>query len=265
MKSTLHHNTLSTRFSAAAHTYAAAAHLQRLVAKRVLDMIPEDFSPASVLDAGCGPGGLMKQARMRWPNAKLTGVDIAPGMIRTAVASFEDDPLVDFALRDIRNFQTNTPYDAVVSSSALHWLNPFDEGLDHVVSLCRPGGLLAIGIMLDGTLRELHEARRRTAAHKSPAGRLPTLNELEESARQIPGGRIRRLEQTISEYDQPSGMDVLRSIHEMGVTGGHVSRGDTPPLTRGELRSLAAWYDANHATPDGVRVTFVTGYLLLEL
>jgi len=263
MTARIHHQHVSARFSAAAQTYTGASNLQDRVARRVLDLVPENIFPENILDAGCGPGRLMSFARQRWPDACMTGVDIAPGMVSESQSLFCNDRRTAFVVNDIASFQVDQPFDLVLSSSALHWLRPFNEGIAHVAGLCRRGGLMAIGIMLDGTLNELRTARNAVAPHKAAPGRLPTLNELEQAAHLVPCSRIRRIEQSTAEYDQASAADVLRSVHDMGVTGGDVSRGQSP-LTRGEMRALTEYYDKNFATSEGVRVTFVVGYLLLE-
>ena len=237
--------------------------MQERVARHVLDMVPDGLSPSCILDAGCGPGRLLAMALQRWPDAQGIGVDIAPGMIQHAATRVTGRHPIDWVVADAAIYQPTRRIDLVVSSSALHWLQPFESGIAHVVALARPGGLAALAIMLDGTMRELRAAREAVAPHKPPAGRLPTMHRFEEAIRNLPGARIRRLEQVTSEYDMPSAADVLSGVHAMGVTGGDVSRSHAP-LTRRELQQLTQWYDRHAASPNGVRVTFVVGYALVE-
>jgi malonyl-CoA O-methyltransferase len=258
-----HHHQVKARFSAAARTYAGVSLLQDRVACRVMDLLPPSFVPRSVLDAGCGTGRLLRLARERWPAVPLTGLDVASGMIVESRKAFVGDTAVQLIEADMTTWSTVDPFDLVLSSSALHWMRPFDIGLNHVASLVRPGGLLAIGIMLDGTLGELRAARDAVAPDKTPEGRLPTFEALEHAARSVPGARIRRIEQVTAEYDLPDAAEVLRSVHEMGVTGGDVSRGSAP-LTRKEINALIRRYEEQFPSPGGVRVTFEVGYLLLE-
>lgn len=263
MKAKSHQIDVSGRFSSAAHTYEAISQLQDRVARRLMDMLPAGTSPARILDAGCGTGRLIFIARKRWTNAHCTGVDIAPGMIREAARVLAADPHVDLHTADIANFSNDETYDLILSSSSLHWLRPFDRGLRHTAGLCAPGGLAAISVMLDGTLTELHQSRRAAAPDKPPAGRLPTFKEFENAAHDIPDMRVRRIEHVKAEFDQPTARDVLKTVHEMGVTGGDVSRSHTP-LTRGELKKLTEHYESNFKSDTGVKVTFKVGYLLLE-
>lgn len=263
MKTHIHNKNVSSRFSSAAHTYEAISQLQDRVARRLMDMLPSGIKPMRILDAGCGTGRIIFTARKRWPDAHCTGVDIAPGMIGEASRHLSADPLVDLEVADISQYVTPIPFDLLLSSSSLHWLRPFDTGLAHTAGLCGPGGLAAISIMLDGTLGELHQSRRAAAPDKIPGGRLPTFDEFETAARNIPGTRIRRIEHVAAEFDQPTARDVLKTVHEMGVTGGDVSRSHAP-LSRAELRRLVDYYEENFKSPEGVKVTFQVGYLLLE-
>jgi len=261
--SSRHRQQVSARFSAAARTYTEVSQLQDRVASRVMDLLPHDLSPARLMDAGCGPGRLLMMAKKRWPDAVCYGVDIAPGMIALARHQCNGLSNVFFIEADLNEYCSDVEFDLVLSSSALHWLSPFSAGLAHVARLVKRGGLLAIGVMLDGTLAEIHAARNAVAPDKKPTSRLVSFTELEGAARSLAGFRVRRIEQALSEYDLDSATDVLRTVHEMGVTSGDVSRG-TLPLSRHELTALAEWYDKNFATTNGVRVTFSVGYLLLE-
>lgn len=193
----------------------------------------------------------------------MVGVDIAAGMIQMARRDFAGDSRVTFAEGDVATFRGAGPFDLVISASSMHWVRPFAAGLAHVAGLCRPGGLMAVGMMLDGTLGELREAREAVAPHKAAPGRLPTLGELEAAARSLEGYRVLHIGQATECCEAATGAGVLRSIHDMGVTGGDVSRG-AAPLTRGEIKALAEWYDRHYAVPGGVRMTFEVGYLLLQ-
>ncbi len=255
-------SSVRSRFSAAAQTYQDASRLQDRVARRLLELVPPGLSPASVLDVGCGSGRLTGLAAERWPEASLTGVDLAEGMIEEAGRRFPSTT-IQWIQADAATFKPGIRYDLVISSSALHWLDPFAAGLHHVATLVAPGGHLALAVMLDGTLVELHHARKAAVPGKPPRRRLPTGDDFEAALRAIPDARVRRIERIIVEYDEPSAAHVLRTLHAMGVTGGAVSRGEVP-LHRGDIRALCAYYDHNFRSPEGVRVTFVVGYALVR-
>jgi malonyl-CoA O-methyltransferase len=258
-----HQRNVGARFSAAADTYLEASLLQDRVARHVINNVSGTVNPGCVFDAGCGPGRLLVKARQRWPEAELLGVDIAPGMVEKAREVFSGDSRATFKEGDMGAYPGEKAFDLVISSSSLQWLRPFDAGFKHVVNLCKPGGYVSVGFMLDGTLGELREARRAVAPQKEALGRLPLLREVEAVVKSLPGYHLHHLEQTPECCYEASGAAVLRYVHDTGVTGGDVSRGEAP-LTRREIRALAEWYDQHYLTTKGAVMTFEVAYVVLE-
>ena len=99
--------------------------------------------PASVLDAGCGNGGLLLALRERWPAARLSGVEPSPNAARRA-----REAGLDVAIVTVEGMEgTRPPFDAVdlaISVNVLeHTVDPvrFLQGL---ASALRPGGTLIV-------------------------------------------------------------------------------------------------------------------------
>ena len=73
------------RFGAAAGGYDAAAVLQAEVQARLLERLELlGFNPQRVLDLGAGTGRALKPLSHAYPKARLTALDLAPGMVREA-------------------------------------------------------------------------------------------------------------------------------------------------------------------------------------
>jgi len=95
-------------------------------------------TPASILDVGCGTGRLLRKARVPWPAAVLTGVDLAQGMVDVArrlmpgatfhAASAESLPLPDASV-DV----------ALTTMSFHHWCDRA-AGVCEIARVLRPGG-----------------------------------------------------------------------------------------------------------------------------
>jgi SAM-dependent methyltransferase len=134
-------------------------------------------SSPRVLDLACGPASLAVRVLERLPEATVTGVDTDPVLLRLARQAAPGGlELIDADLRrpDWPERIPAGPYDAVLSTTALHWLKP--AALGDVYAACarllRPGGLLANGDhlrvvetpRLDALARELDH--RRTARHR---------------------------------------------------------------------------------------------------
>ena len=143
----------------------------------LVDLLEATAGPRPrVLDLACGPASLALRVLARLPEASVVGVDTDPVLLALARAAGPASlELVDADLRrpDWTQRIPAGPYDAVLSTTALHWLEP--DALGSVYAACarllRPGGLLANGDhlhdlenpKLDELARELD--RRRTERH----------------------------------------------------------------------------------------------------
>lgn len=129
-----------------------------------------------VVDLGCGPGSLSARILDRIPQARVVGVDSDPLLLGLAAGAYGDRPglrLVDADIRDagwVRQAALDRPADAVVSTTALHWL--YEDELARVyhdiAGLLRPGGVHVDGDHIyegptrpsfDGLLRRVKERR----------------------------------------------------------------------------------------------------------
>lgn len=252
------HRDIARSFSTSVEGYEQQATLQRGVAAKLVPMIG-DISPQTIFDLGCGTGALTALLLARWPAASITAIDAAPGMIE---AIKQNVPHARAYVADIACLMRDPVFDLVASSCALHWVSPFADGIARVAEQVRPGGTAALSVMLDGTLRELHEARREAAPDKTAAGRMPTFDEVGAALR-TSGFEITtsKEEEIVQVAESPRA--VLASLREQGLTGGHLSRG-AKPLTRGELKRVEDIYLARFSTGDGrgVKMTYRVGYFV---
>lgn len=84
---------------------------------RMLDVIQEDGSrPVSLLDVGCGYGGLYQYAQSRGISLRYTGIDVADNMIAHATQAFPD---ARFICADVFEFEPDAPFDYVVCNGIL--------------------------------------------------------------------------------------------------------------------------------------------------
>jgi len=136
-------------FERRSSTYEQSA-LQKLFFDRIhqaaLDMLPNDFIPANILDIGCGTGRLLRKVSACWPSARLTGVDPAEGMIREArnltpeatfyVSSAESLPLPDASA------------DLVMSTMSFHHWQNQAQGVCQMARVLHPGGYVILADLL---------------------------------------------------------------------------------------------------------------------
>jgi|Deesub1362A_J573_1020465.scaffolds.fasta_scaffold06834_3 tRNA (cmo5U34)-methyltransferase len=102
------------------------SHYKEMI-EALISAIPfEQAEPIEVIDLGCGTGEVAKNIKERFPNAKVTCLDIAEKMIEMAKKKMEKYPDITYLVGDFRDFEFDKKYEVIVSSLALHHL-PTDE------------------------------------------------------------------------------------------------------------------------------------------
>src|SRR5689334_8977500 len=132
-------------------------------------LLPASFT---ALDLVCGPGSISQRLLTRFPHARAIAVDFDPVMLAVGQGSIGTvDGRLRWAQADLDTPDwlaavAGTPVDAVLSSTALHWLWP--DALTRVYrelgALLPPGGLLL------------------NADHLAFGSRLPTFTRLSDGA-----------------------------------------------------------------------------------
>ncbi len=99
-------------------------------------------SPAAILDVGCGTGRLLRSARMRFPQARLAGVDAAEGMIaqaRQAVTGVNS--AIDFQVATAESLPfAGATFDLVFSTLTFHHWADQRRGIAEVKRVLRDNG-----------------------------------------------------------------------------------------------------------------------------
>lgn len=155
---------------------------------QLLDLVEVTAAPTpTVVDLACGTASITRRLLDRLPGARVVAVDVDPVLLTIARGSLAHDERVRIVRADLRDpgwvaALGGLEADAVVTSTALHWLPEDDlrrvyRDLHGVV---RPGGLVAnADTMTEGGLPTL--ARGLTAlaerrAHAALAGGLEAWN-----------------------------------------------------------------------------------------
>lgn len=138
-----------------------------------VDSEGESAAPQRILDLGCGPGSFSARLLTRFPDAEVVALDIDPVLLAIGQGALGDaDGRLTWVDADLRipNWHTQVagqPFDAAVSSTALHWLGPaqLTAVYSRLARLTRPGGrfLNADNLAYDAGLPTL-TALARTAA-----------------------------------------------------------------------------------------------------
>jgi SAM-dependent methyltransferase len=123
---------------------------ERLIST-LLDVVEAMAGTApTVVDLACGPGSITSRLLDRLPGARSIAVDVDPVLLTIASATFVNDDRVRLVRADLRDpgwrdAFPETRVDAVLASTALHWL---PEGVVRrlyrdLAGLVRRGGVVA--------------------------------------------------------------------------------------------------------------------------
>jgi SAM-dependent methyltransferase len=134
---------LAERFATQAETKAENAFIER---PAMLEAIG-DVRDLTILDAGCGPGFLLKKFVEGGARA-VTGFDVSPKMVELASARTQGK--VDLFIADLAEPLMILPsahFDLVTSSLALDYVRDWKVALGEFRRLVKPGGRLIFSVM----------------------------------------------------------------------------------------------------------------------
>ena len=233
-------------FDRAASTYDDHATVQRQVADDLIAFLPPHCDPKHILEVGCGSGYLTSLLREAYPKAQLTALDLAPRMIEEAKRQLPASENINWQIGELTGTTFSDTFDMIISGSSLHWLEDLSSGLNKLASLLNPGGHLSFALMLNGTLKELHELRRRICPTNTPALRMPEPKQIETS---LLSANLILDRSLIEPYfsEASSAKSLFMTLKNLGVTGGHLSQAHKP-LQQAELFKILAAYNREHST-----------------
>jgi len=120
----------------------------------LLRQVPSDCR--NTLDVGCGDGGFARRLSDR-SSLAVTGIDRDQTMIERARAE-TGNRSIQFIEADFMRYSFEKQFDFISATASLHHM-PFEQALEKMVSLLRPGGVLAVL----GLFREVSLADRGVA------------------------------------------------------------------------------------------------------
>jgi trans-aconitate 2-methyltransferase len=136
-----------------AATYERVSGPQAAWAARVLDRL-ELRGDETVLDAGCGGGGVTELLIERLPQGHVIAVDQAASMVEHARAQLGERATVFQA--DLQELVLDEPVDAAFSNAVFHWVP--DHGLlfRRLHDALRPGGRMSVQCGGEGNIERFH-------------------------------------------------------------------------------------------------------------
>ena len=117
---------------------------KRLYQRVIADLAALGSPSGKVLDAGTGPGTLVRELARSVPGLQVYGIDLSEDMIRLARAHARREQLaeqVHFAIGDVAHLPyPDQSFDVVVSTISMHHWSELEQPLRELHRVLQPGG-----------------------------------------------------------------------------------------------------------------------------
>jgi trans-aconitate 2-methyltransferase len=136
----------------------------------LLERVPAQLNPSTIVDLGCGSGELTRALAERWPLAHVLGIDNSPQMLSRS-DEYVEPGRIEFALQDIEAY--DRPADLIFANAALQWVGRHEDIFPRLAGLVNPGGALAVQMPYSHVQRS-HELIEETARNGPWSAKLAT-------------------------------------------------------------------------------------------
>ncbi|ARQ68809.1 methyltransferase domain-containing protein [Streptomyces marincola] len=134
----------------------------------LLSRLPDDLPgrPARIVDLGCGTGELTSVLAERWPDARITGLDISGTSLAESGSWAGPTPgggHLAFGAADIAEWEPKCPLDMVFSNAAIQWVPRHQDLFATWTRTLAPGGIFAFQVP-DNAAARSHVVLREVCA-----------------------------------------------------------------------------------------------------
>lgn len=89
----------------------------------VMHYVPDNLEPKKILELGCGTGNLTQHLVDKYPNAKITVVDISKDILKECSLRFSSNKNIEYLQADFNELNLHkNKYNLIFSSIAIHHL-----------------------------------------------------------------------------------------------------------------------------------------------
>ncbi|GAX91317.1 malonyl-ACP O-methyltransferase BioC [Effusibacillus lacus] len=259
---------LQKRFSQNAKTYDQYANVQKTMAGKLMDLALRAF-PATgfhpprefrILEIGCGTGFLTSQLLRHFPNASITAVDLAPGMIEIAKQRIAGES-VDFRVGDIEEMDLDGTYDLIISNATFQWFNQLPLTVKRLFDVLGQQGVLLFSTFGPRTFEELHasfelaQQRFGLPDQERPGQSFYSSSELKKRVADALDPSDYQIEHSESlEVERfHSVRDFLTSVKKIGASNSNAGPHCQRP---GVMKAMIAIYDRQYREEDTIPATY---------
>ncbi|GIM30697.1 malonyl-[acyl-carrier protein] O-methyltransferase [Clostridium polyendosporum] len=263
---------LKRRFSRNIKNYDKYANVQKRMGDILVDYIKNDRSHIkNILEIGCGTGYVTQRLINYFPDAQITAVDIAPGMIEYVKSIIQCDR-VNFICEDIEEMKLKDKFDLIISNATFQWFNNLEKTTNQLIELLDKNGILCFSTFGENTFKELNEAFSKAKdmlkinESISPGQSFYSLNQLQDicnniiTTNNVNDMEISSLESYEYEYFNCC-IDFLYSIKKIGANNSQKDGNITPPDF---IEKVIEIYDKDYLENDRVVATYHTLYFYIK-
>lgn len=263
---------LKRRFSRNVKNYDKYANVQKKMGDNLMENIKNDnLNVKSILEIGSGTGYVTQRLINYFPDAQITAVDIAPGMIEHVKSIIQCDR-VNFICGDIEEMDLNNKYDLIISNATFQWFNHLNKTISKLVNLLDKNGVLCFSTFGKNTFKELHEAFYKAkkifnvSEEVSPSQNFYSLNELMDicnnsiNTNNLNDIKVNSSEAYDSEYFNCC-TEFLSSVKKIGANNSQSNRTIMNPDF---IEKVVEIYDKDYSENDRVVATYHTLYFYIK-
>lgn len=251
-KSEFYHRDLYVRraFSRAASEYDSLTALHQGYAEKLLQGLASLASVQSVLDVGMGTGWMTRKVKEQYPQALVTGMDFAEGMVDFAKCHSHG---IHYVLADARHLPFKAAsFDVILSNMAYQWVTDLGSAFKLCHDCLKPEGVFHFALFGRETYYELFQSLMQ--ATTLSAERHNRLADEHSVAMALETAGFHSIEvcREVGQMEFQNMMDLLRWNKRIGANRLH---GSVVP-GKDALRRAADFYEKEFVSGKGIPVTF---------
>jgi ubiquinone/menaquinone biosynthesis C-methylase UbiE len=167
-----HFNSLFTGWGSRVYDVVMVRLTRGLYQRVIADLATLRLVDGKVLDAGTGPGTLVRELARSFPGHQVYGIDLSEDMIELAHVHARREQLeerVHFASGDVAHLPyPNQSFDVVVSTISMHHWFELEQPLRELYRVLRPGGRVWIYDFRFVKAQTVEKALARTPFAETP-------------------------------------------------------------------------------------------------
>ncbi len=235
-------------FSKAAGDYDLLTSLHKEIARELVLKIKLE-NPQEILDVGMGTGYLTNKLVHLFPEAKVTGLDFAQGMIEEAKKNSEGFTVVEADTCQLP-FKAET-FDCVTSNLAYQWIEDLSKAFTEAFRVLKADGLFCFTLFGHDTLKELFISLNNICDRPAQLRRLASQDQVQEALRKA-GFKDVKVSVEHIQVHFACATELLKWLKAIGAN----RLAEEIPVGKDWLKKLEQEYRKNYSDSFGISSTF---------